>query len=247
LFTFYLQDPSFRALTLTIDGVFSNFPQFAVDAILTMECDKTDLLYVPISKSMINRSETVMVTDNADCHIHVRYDYGSIFAVDHSWMVQYTVYHGDQASVETDNIVIVRVDTGAPNQNQIVRFKRIPECYFGKLSGHIDFATIYTNTEPENKAVAWLMNDDYGQSRCEDTFFMERYALVVMAANTNSGLENIVDRGDQCQWSIVTCKGRSVAALSSNVEVRKFGIEGKIPTEIALLSNLERFQNRKFY
>lgn len=225
-FCFHLQDPSLRALTLSIDGVYSGLePEFAVDAILTLECDKNYVLYVPISKSIINRSETVMVTDNADCRIHVRYDYGSIFAVNHPWKIQYIFYHGDQASVEADNIVIVKVDTGAPNQNQTVRLKRIPECYFGKLSGHIDFATIYTNTEPENKTVTWLMNDDYGHSRCEDTFFIERYALVVMAANINSGMENIVDREDQCKWSIVSCKGRSVAGLSSNVDVRKFEIE----------------------
>jgi hypothetical protein len=40
-------------------------------------------------------------------------------------------------------------------------FKRIPECYFDKLSDHIDNSIVYAGIEydPTAKAIDWLMND----------------------------------------------------------------------------------------
>ena len=40
---------------------------------------------------------------------------------------------------------------------------------------------MYTGTTPANEAIDWLMNDESGNSQCENLFFIERYALAVLS------------------------------------------------------------------
>ena len=128
-----------------------------------------------------------------------------------------------------------------------------PNCLFEKLSDYVDNTTIYTINSPSTEAINWLTKDDSGYSECEDSTFLERYALSVLnfAAPINGS-----DREDglwiqpesQCFWSYIVCSGdyKSIRLDFLTLDLSSTGISGTIATEIGLLTNLRSYDAGMF-
>jgi hypothetical protein len=174
--------------------------------------------------------------------------------------VDYTVFHGDEASIDNNPIVIMNADS---YEDGLVYFQRIPDCFFSKLSDYINTTTIYTASGSPNKAVNWLLEDSSGYSACENAYFVERYSLAVInfAAPINRTLsepeynetsskklisDSLWIRNERhCAWTNVACKDDSVTELDvGGVGLRNI-IEGTVATEIGLLKNLTRIDMSK--
>jgi hypothetical protein len=172
------------------------------------------------------------------------------------YYVDYTVYHGDKASIDSNPIVIM--DAVDSYEDGLVYFQRTPDCYFTKLSNYINTTTIYTASSSQNEAVNWLLEDSSGYSSCEDAYFVERYSLAVInfaapinmtlsepAYNEMSSKKIIsnslwIQNGRQCAWANVACKDGSVIELDVGGVGLGDIISGTVATEIGLLKNLTR-------
>jgi hypothetical protein len=135
----------------------------------------------------------------------------------------------------------------------LVYFRRIPDCYFTKLSDYIENSTIYTASDSSNKAIDWLSEDSSGYSACENEHFVERFALATVnfaapidvsilnpAYNETSSEQLYLDslwirNQRQCAWSNVACKDGSVVELDVGSVSIGNKISGTIPTELGLL------------
>ena len=125
-------------------------------------------------------------------------------------------------------------------------FNRIPECYFEKLRSHIEIETIYSGNSTANNALHWLLEDPEPKRQCEDSNFMERYALVKMDFDTrdkectlpSGNCDLFIARDEQCRWKSINCfEGKVVSILLYST-----GLQGRIPSDIGLLSNLEEIR-----
>jgi hypothetical protein len=143
-------------------------------------------------------------------------------------------------------------------EDGLVHFKRIPDCFFRKLSNYIDTTTIYTASDSPNKAVNWLLEDLSGFSSCKNEHFIERYSLAVInfaapinmtisdpTYNETSSRKLISDslwikNERQCAWTNVACKDDSVIELDMGGVGLGNIISGTVATEIGLLKNLIR-------
>jgi hypothetical protein len=144
-------------------------------------------------------------------------------------------------------------------EDGLVHFKRVPDCFFRKLSNYIDTTTIYTASDsPKNKAINWLLEDSSGYSSCENEHFVERYSLAVInfAAPINMTLSNPaynetsseklisdslwIRNERQCAWTNVACKDDSVIELDVGGVGLGNIISGTVASEIGLLKNLTR-------
>ena len=186
----------------------------------------------------MNGRETVMVEDGANCTLVVRKSkinsdstMRMISKVDPIWIVDYSTYHGKNILTENDRIEILGQ---LSSQNGTKTFGRIPECYFQKLTEHINPTSIYTGSEPSNKAIKWLMQEDNPIFKCEDDNFEERFALAVLISNSDVPDEMFVKNDSQCTWQMVTCSGGVVSKLN----VASKGLDSVIPTELSILSAL---------
>jgi hypothetical protein len=151
-----------------------------IEPVMLLDCDDRNILTVNINENMIDQMETVMVEDGANCTIRINNSTSSTKGGEKPiWYVNYTVYHGNKTTVEEDPIVILQEQSV---NNEYANFERIPECYFAKLSNHLDNSTIYMGTGPQNRAIKWLrLTSRTGRnSLCEDDYFIERYALSVL-------------------------------------------------------------------
>jgi len=155
--------------------------------------------------------------------------------------VNFTVYHGDKASIESNPVVIVRGDSYKKIDTE---FQRIGECFFTKLSDHVDNQTIYTSNDPQNQAIDWLMGEFKGS--CDKTFFIERYALSVI--NFAAPVEDTktypnglwINRERRCVWANVACESGSVTGLDLGPhQLSTMILKGIIATEIGLLQKLK--------
>lgn len=224
-------------------GPFAGLP--ALDPLLMLDCDGQNILNVNIEESMKLETQTVQVADGADCELSIK----NQTAAGKINFVNYTVYHGDKESIETDPIVIFNEDT---SENGIRSFQRIEECYFDKLKYYTDIAAMYTGNDPSNKAIHWLSAEgSSGSSNCRDALFVERYALAtinyaapkspIMDTNETEGIPTDgmdlwINSDRQCSWPNVVCKDGRVIEL----ELLGLSLLGTIPTEIGLLVNLEK-------
>ena len=171
--------------------------------------------------------------------------------------VDYTIFHGDEASIDNNPIVILDADS---YEDGLVYFQRIPDCFFSKLSNFINTTTIYTASGSPNKAVKWLLDDSSGFSSCENAYFVERYSLAVInfAAPINMTLSKPeynetslisdslwIGNIRQCAWPNVACKDGSVTELDLGGDRLGNIIEGTVATEIGLLKNLRRIDMSK--
>ena len=87
------------------------------------------------------------VEDGASCNLRIKNNTGSLLGI---YYVQYTVFHGDEESIDgSDPIIIARGDSYI---QETTHFKRIRECYFDKLSNHVEIDAIYTGNTTASKS-----------------------------------------------------------------------------------------------
>ena len=251
------KNPSMKPITINLNNVYvkRNFIQYSeLDPILgpprephlILDCDDTNVLTVSISKDMARKTETVMVADGANCTMEIQ---NSTIGGRAIFYVDYTIFHGDKDSIDTDPIVITQGDS---YENSDTHFQRIEDCFLTKLGDHVEKATVYTGTGPSNQAMWWLMEDSKGHSRCERNDFLERYALTVInfaaPMNTENEEDKIGTNADEqglwinkdrhCLWEPVICTGSDVTLLNFEFPTERT-ISGTIATEIGLLKHLE--------
>ncbi|KAG7371742.1 RHS repeat-associated core domain containing protein [Nitzschia inconspicua] len=110
---------------------------------------------------------------------------------------------------------------------------------------------------PQGKATDWLINRDFDQACPDDEKLVQRWALAVMYYSTNGdewdrcsavgsdpcGEENpfrgerrFLSSFDECDWAGITCNSNGCV---TEVEFEDNNLIGTIPTEIALLKDLE--------
>jgi len=255
----HCKDPSMKPVTILLNDIYpkehsinkntlnerfmSKSNREPYPPVMILDCDGYNVLKTDISSSMINKTQTVKVTDGALCTVIVKNM--SNTGTDGIY-VNYSVFHGDEDSIWSDPIIIVKGDSFV---NKISFFHRIENCFFERLHGRIDKSTIYTGKDSSNKAVSWLMEDSSGFTNCEDDNFIERYALAAInfaaPIYSESFINNktgaiVEDKGlwitteNHCIWEMVGCVDGSVRNL--NFGDRKF--VGTIATEIALLQDL---------
>ena len=122
----------------------------------------------------------------------------------------------------------------------------VPKCCFDKLCDHIDLQSMYNNTTIQSKAVFWLIDNDGRYSKCSDSFFIERYALVALAFASYASPETQLQSKrnlHHCTWEGVVCRGGHVVNLKyiGVVDI----LNKTIATEIGLLSHLDAISYRK--
>mmetsp|Transcript_63806 Transcript_63806/g.71312 ORF Transcript_63806/g.71312 Transcript_63806/m.71312 type:complete len:1086 (-) Transcript_63806:338-3595(-) len=259
-------DPTQDAITIRINSVYvaeeSGFgggdddgflgDQPPRNPLLVLDCDGSNVLMITIVPAMENETETVMVGDGAECILSIKNVTSG--GVDINF-VNYTIFHGDEASIDDNPIIMMEADSYIDG---IIHFQRIRDCFFNKLSLYTDNTTIYTGTEPQNKAIDWLMEDSLGASACEYDTFVERYALAVInfAAPIDMSLTNPaynetsseklisdslwIENDRQCAWSNVACQNGLVLDLDLGSTGLGNQISGTIATEIGLLKNLNK-------
>ena len=151
-----------------------------VNPLLFLDCNDYKVISIYVEESMKNATETVMVKDGANCTVTVQNTTGDpnqFFRMEPILHINYTIFHGNSTSIEQDPIVIFSGETKTQNT---INFKVVPTCYFEKLE-YLDNTTMYTDTTPANEAIDWLMEDTSDSSQCENPFFIDRYALVVLS------------------------------------------------------------------
>ncbi len=249
------ENPDMTAITIRLNNVYvppsgaladdtpSPFDRIPdVDPLMILDCDDRNVLMVNIRSDMKFATETVYVSDGAECQLTVKNVTGGPVDIQY---VNYTVYHGEKETITNDPIVMFNADSSIEG---VLNFRRIPECYFHKLSEFIDIPTIYTGDSPQNKAIEWLLQDSGGFSNCQYDSFIERYALAVInfAAPVvvdetdadGSSTELWIREGRHCVWPNVACRDDNVIEIDLGAtEGRK--LEGTIPTEIGLLKDIQ--------
>lgn len=243
-------NPDMKPLTIELNNVYvppenplkgdtpSPFDRIPpIEPLMILDCDGTNVLMVNIKSEMKFATETVYVSDGADCELTVKNTTGGPLEIQY---VNYTVYHGDKESITTNPIVMFNADSFVESVHE---FRRIPECYFDKLSKFVEVPTIYTGNSPSNKAVEWLLQDSEGFSNCQYDSFLERYALAAI----NYGAPNIADSSTDglwlseerhCVWANVECVDDFVTQLDLG-STEDLLLSGTIATEIGLLKHIE--------
>ena len=251
----YCKDPEMKPITILLNDVYlpeengfvddnSPFSDFEPrDPLMILDCDGANLLMVNVDVTMTNKTETVMVDDGADCTMTVKNATSGSIPI---WYVNYTVFHGDKESIDSDPIVMIQGDS---LEEEVYHFQRIRECFIVKIDDYVDKTTIYTGTDPSNQAIDWLMDDSLGFSNCEDDQFIERYALAVInfaapifSENQTEGLWITTER--QCVWRNVACIDGRVTELDLG-SLSGIILEGTVATEIGLLQNLAKIDMSK--
>jgi hypothetical protein len=211
----------------TIDEILENpdasqrykdfFAKEPVQPFLLINCDKRNVLNINVDKSMENHTETIMVNDGADCTITIKNTTSG--NVDPIWFVNYTIFYGDRASLGSEQIVVAQSFTA---EDRSSTFKMIPNCYFDKLYDYIDKSTVYAaiDYDPSAKAIDWLMSDESENSSCDNSLFLERYALAAIYFNTLSSDDSYYSNSSwirktrQCVWPSITCENGAVVNLN---------------------------------
>ena len=88
------------------------------DPLMVLDCEGSNVLMVSIDEAMMNKTETVVVADGASCSMMVKNVTTEQIDI---WFVDYTIYHGDQSSIERDPIVIT---TGSSEKEEVTKFQR---------------------------------------------------------------------------------------------------------------------------
>lgn len=210
----------------------------------TLECNDKIVLTVYIEAEMVNNSETVMVSDGANCTLLVRnqteyYEQQWIGYATPFWYINYTIFHGEE------NNRSVRILSQHSMEEDTVNFKRIPECYFRKLGRYIEKKFIYQDIGEPNEAIDWLVAADTENTMCDsEDKFTERYALTKMFFARN-GTEEFVKKENQCTWQQITCNQGEVETIRvGNANMGDF-----FPSEIGLLTGLKQLdlQNNNIF
>ncbi len=236
------RDPVMKPITIRLNKVFTppammntGVVQEIREPIMILDCDGENVLMVSINDKMANKAETVMVADGANCIMMVK---NSTIGAGGIWYADYSVFHGDKDSIDSDPILMTN---GNSFLESVTYFQKIEDCYLTKLEEYIDRPTVYTGTDPSNKAIRWLMKDSK-YSSCERSDFLERFALA--AINFAAPVENEefdqglwITSGRHCIWRAVGCTGIVVTELNYNA-IGAGNYTGYIASEIGLLKNL---------
>ena len=195
-----------------------------------LDCNQKNVLTVYAEQEMEHGNQTVMVEDGANCTLNVRN------TDDPTWFINYTLYHGD---IQNERIEILTQQSKEKGKQE---FKRYPNCYFEKLKDvSIDITSIYTASEPSYEAIRWLVEQDPNGSACQEEFFIQRYALAIISYNM-SGEDILQDKTSQCTWPSITCNNGEVI----QIDMRQKSLQGRIPTELSLLTSLEELDLSKW-
>jgi hypothetical protein len=209
------EDPDMVSITIRLGNISSSdfiyVLNVTIKPLLLIDCDGSNVLNIYVDKSTKNQTETIMVNDGADCIMTIRNDRSR---TDPTWYADYTILHGNTKSVGSNSIVVAQSSSA---KESTYNFKRIPDCYFDKLSDYIDSSTVYTGIgyDPTAEAIDWLMKDALGNSLCENSFLPERYALAVIyfAAPSNSPDYSLISTTRQCVWPSIRCDEGTVIRL----------------------------------
>jgi len=208
---------------------------------LLLECDSKIVLLLHINPNMSNHTETVFVNDGARCTINManRSAQDGTKNISHPaiWYVDFTIFQGHSLDNGTK---ILEMNSG---EHGISSFFRIPKCMFENLSPYyIDMASIYRE-KYQLQAVKWMVEDSSVNSDCQDRFFIDRYALSIInciAPIANASKTLWIKETPQCTWPEIVCNyNGSVSELYLDYH----GVTGVIPSEIGLLSSLQRLES----
>ena len=155
-------DPSMKPITILLNGVYhkeqngnkftkvftSEMNQEPYPPVMVLDCDDHNVLMTDITSSMVNKTQTVMVTDGALCTMTVS-NVSNIGTV--GIYVNYSIFHGDADSIWRDPIMIVEGDSFV---NTVSFFHRMKDCFFERLHDFIDKSTIYTGNDSSSKAIS---------------------------------------------------------------------------------------------
>jgi len=216
------------------------------DALLTVSCNDVKILKAYINPSMINKTETLMVPEEANCEIRIKNSTSTVthFDDDPIWYVNYTVYNGENDD-QSPTVILVKESS---YNCQSVLFERMPDCYLKPYSQSYwdDTYNLYNPVgDPQSSALLWMKEvTETRNGVCPDDF-TERFALAVLhfAAPSRSYW---IQETSPCNWPHIICVGsynstglNSTANLDLlNLHLADVGLSGRIPNEIGLLANL---------
>ena len=214
------------------------------EALFALECDGKNVLSIFIDQSMENNNETVMVNEGATCSLVIRNTTTNGFKADHLrddpiWYVDYTVFHDRRNNIMSSNDnELLEILSARSKEAGSVKFTRISDCFIETLKDHVDIRTIYTGSDPSNKAFRWLLdqNDNSDYPQFKDEFFIERYALATLDF-TLSNQTTFINEQRQCTWPNIKCTDGAV----TQVDLQKKNIKelsAEIMTSIQILSDL---------
>ena len=149
---------------------------------LTFDCNDKNVMSVVVDKSMEYETKTAMVEDGVNCTINIQNTTGDSKTLLHNTLpilhINYAVFRGNKESIDKNRIVIASEQTSTQGT---INFSLVPNCYLDRLVDYFDNTTLYTGSTPANKAINWLIDDKSENSDCENTYFVERYALSVIS------------------------------------------------------------------
>jgi len=196
---------------------------------LSLDCNGKHVFSVDIDQSMESKSETVMVEDGADCTMVIRNTVSPPNLDSPIWFVDYELFHGDE------KFKILTQITQSSSEMEVVEFSLVPECFFS----FSDSENMYTGSGPSINAIDWLLNDDSGNSQCEDELLIERFGLAMLDYTIN-GNATIINEQRQCTWPFVDCDQGAV----TQVDLNKWNLgKGEFSGNIAKI--LDNFKSLK--
>jgi len=218
------------------------------DTLLSLSCDGKNVLKSYVDESMTNKTETVMVKDDAYCTLTIENKTASrpYWKDVPIWYFDYAVFHGDKESMNIRPTMILESHNAVKDSSSI---DILSNCFFEKLSEYVDNTTMYVGKSPSIEAIHWLEKDNSGNSNCEFHAFLERYALTVLnfaaPINGSDGGNRMWIRPDVvCSWPSVNCIGnyKQTRLDFLNLDLSSTEISGTIATEIGLLENLVTYE-----
>eukprot|EP00536_Pseudo-nitzschia_multiseries_P008606 jgi/Psemu1/20835/gm1.20835_g len=190
---------------------------------LILECEGKIVLLLDISKDMANHTETVHVSDRANCVLTVK---NQTVRENIIWHVDYSIFIGGTASDGR------RIIEGNSKQESSTKFLTIPECMIDTISVHADIFELYNDFDGR-EALYWIVKDDSGNSNCHDEYFTERFGLSLLnySAPIKGNTRSWIDSNPTCLWTATKCEDLKPREL----DLRQLGVSGTIPNLLSLL------------
>ena len=210
------------------------------DVLMQLDCDGDSVLKLYLDESMQGKSQTVHITDEANCILRFSNSTKSADFLDSPiWYIDYTVYMGKENDDKRHGIYSnnTRYDGNAT-------FERPPECALKQMKKHREEGR--TRSPLARRALEWLFKTTESKNgKCVDNF-IELFALAALnfAAPSYEG-ELWIQKGKVCDWSHVDCVGTFTSVNETldllELDIGNLNLTGSIPTEIGLLSNLVKY------